>query len=120
MGGSYQPQVERATIWIRDQPHAAPEPARERGVRGGCTCGSFAFSPCWSTPRTRARFALLQRSDHLNEVDHVRLDALDWHDIGRRSNVRMEGTNDLLQVLRRVAHGFTNVDNFAARGLLVT
>ena len=26
----------------------------------------------------------------------------------------------LLQVLRRVAHGFTNVDNFAARGLLVT
>jgi transposase len=32
----------------------------------------------------------------------------------------MEGTNDLLQVLRRVAHGFTNVDNFAARGLLVT
>ena len=29
-------------------------------------------------------------------------------------------TNNLLQVLRRVAHGFTNPDNFAARGLLVT
>ena len=26
------------------------------------------------------------------------------------------GTNNLLQVLRRVAHGFTNPDNFAARG----
>ena len=27
------------------------------------------------------------------------------------------GTNNLLQVLRRVAHGFTNPDNFAARGI---
>ncbi len=45
---------------------------------------------------------------------------LDWHDTGRPSNGRIEGTNNLLQVLRRVAHGFTNPDNFAARGLLVT
>jgi transposase len=42
---------------------------------------------------------------------------LSWHDTGRPSNGRVEGTNNLLQVLRRVAHGFTN---FAARGLLVT
>ena len=28
--------------------------------------------------------------------------------------------NNLLQVLRRVAHGFTNYDNYAARGILVT
>ena len=45
---------------------------------------------------------------------------LAWHDTGRPSNGRIEGTNNLLQVLRRVAHGFTNPNNFAARGLLVT
>ena len=44
----------------------------------------------------------------------------DVSDDGRPSNGRIEGTNNLLQVLRRVAHGFTNPDNFAARGLLVT
>ena len=134
-------------------------------------------------PIFRARFALLQRADHLNEHDQARLEklfathprlragwdalqelhglyqaddrdgaleALDrftdlyatgqlgefhhvvdtiiawgdeilaWHDTGRPSNGRIEGTNNLLQVLRRVAHGFTNPDNFAARGLLVT
>ncbi len=52
----------------------------------------------------------------LNWADEI----LDYHDCGRPSNGRLEGTNNLLQVLRRVAHGFTNVDNFAARGLLVT
>ena len=45
---------------------------------------------------------------------------LAWHAAGRPSNGRIEGTNNLLQVLRRTAHGFTNPDNFAARGLLVT
>lgn len=38
----------------------------------------------------------------------------------RISNGRLEGVNNLLQVLRRVAHGFTNHTNFEARGLLVT
>lgn len=37
---------------------------------------------------------------------------------GRISNGRLEGTNNKLQVLRRVAHGFTNRANFEARGLL--
>ena len=36
------------------------------------------------------------------------------------SNGRIEGTNNLLQVLRRRAHGFTNHANFEARGILVT
>ena len=45
---------------------------------------------------------------------------LAWHAAGRPSNGRIEGTNNLLQVLRRTAHGFTNPDNFAARALLVT
>ena len=39
---------------------------------------------------------------------------------GEPSNGRIEGTNNLLQVLRRTAHGFTNPHNFAARALLVT
>ena len=43
---------------------------------------------------------------------------LDWHRTGRPSNGRIEGVNNLLQVLRRKAHGFTNYTNFEARGLL--
>ncbi len=45
---------------------------------------------------------------------------LDWHQTGRPSNGRIEGVNNLLQVLRRKAHGFTNYKNFEARGLLLT
>ena len=45
---------------------------------------------------------------------------LAWHHSDRASNGRIEGTNNLLQVLRRVAHGFTNPTNFEARGILVT
>ena len=45
---------------------------------------------------------------------------LAWHHTDRASNGRIEGTNNLLQVLRRTAHGFTNPTNFEARGILVT
>ena len=45
---------------------------------------------------------------------------LAWHTAARPSNGRIEGTINLLQVLRRSAHGFTNPHNFAARALLVT
>ena len=45
---------------------------------------------------------------------------LAWHHTDRASNGRIEGTNNLLQVLRRTAHGFTNPRNFEARGILVT
>ena len=45
---------------------------------------------------------------------------LDWHQAGRPSNGRIDRTNNLLQVLRRKAHGFTNYANFEARGLLIT
>ena len=44
---------------------------------------------------------------------------LAYHSSRRASNGPLEGINNLLQVLRRVAHGFTN-GNYAARGLLVT
>ena len=43
---------------------------------------------------------------------------LAFHDEGRVSNGRLEGTNNKLQVLRRVAHGFANRGNFESRGLL--
>ena len=45
---------------------------------------------------------------------------LAWHHINRASNARIEGTNNLLQVLRRTAHGFTNPTNSQARGILTT
>ena len=53
---------------------------------------------------------------------HHRLgeEILAYHGNRRVSNGPLEGTNNLLQVLRRVAHGFTNYDNYAARGMLVT
>ena len=44
---------------------------------------------------------------------------LNWHCAGRPSNGRIEETDNLLQVLRRSAHGFTNPLNFEARGILV-
>lgn len=46
---------------------------------------------------------------------------LAFHDegVGHISNGRLEGTNNKLQVLRRVAHGFVNRVNFEARGILV-
>ncbi|WP_419946172.1 transposase [Candidatus Poriferisodalis sp.] len=45
---------------------------------------------------------------------------LDWHHTGRPSNGRIEDTNNLLQVLRRQAHGSTNHANFETRGILTT
>ena len=44
---------------------------------------------------------------------------LNWHH-NRRSNGPLEGINNLIQTLRRTAHGFTNPTNYAARGLLLT
>ncbi|WP_428119252.1 transposase [Candidatus Poriferisodalis sp.] len=45
---------------------------------------------------------------------------LDWHQTGRRPNGRIDRTNNLLQVLRRKAHGITNYTNSETRGLLLT
>ncbi len=45
---------------------------------------------------------------------------LNWHHTSRPSNGRIEGTNNLLQVLRRTAHGFTNPTNYQTRALLIT
>ena len=40
---------------------------------------------------------------------------LAYHSSRRASNGPLERINNLLQVLRRVVHGFTNYDNYAAR-----
>jgi len=37
---------------------------------------------------------------------------------GRATNGRLEGQNNKLGVLKRIAYGFTNADNFAARAML--
>ena len=44
---------------------------------------------------------------------------LGWHH-NRHFNGPLEGINNLIQTLRRTAHGFTNPHNYAARGLLLT
>ena len=91
-------------------PPRAPRPLPRRGPPRRLTpCGSAtsrpASCPSSTTSSTRHRW-----SDEI----------LAWHHAGRASNGRIEGINNLLQVLRRSAHGFTNPINFEARGILVT
>ncbi len=43
-----------------------------------------------------------------------------FHDCDRITNGRLEGTNNKLGVLKRVAYGFVNTRNFAARAILIT
>lgn len=72
------------------------------------------------------RFADLYQDDPLPEFYKVVDTLLHWtpeifayHRTGRVSNGRLEGTNNKLGVLKRMAYGFVNADNFAARGLLL-
>lgn len=73
------------------------------------------------------RFCDLYATGELPEFHHVVDTIIAWGDeilayhdpiVGRASNGRLEGTNNKLQVLRRVAYGFTNHANFEARGIL--
>ena len=74
------------------------------------------------------RFADLYATGQIPEYHQVVDTIIAWgeqilayHTTRRRvSNGPIEGINNLLQVLRRVAHGFTNYDNYAAQGILVT
>jgi transposase len=74
------------------------------------------------------RFCDLYATGELSEFRHVVDTIITWseeilayHDpaVGRASNGRLEGTNNKVQVLRRVAFGFTDHANFEARGILV-
>ena len=74
-----------------------------------------------------ARFADLYDTGQIPEYHDVVDTIIAWgeeilayHSGLRVTNGPIEGINNLLQVLRRVAHGFTNYANYAARGLLVT
>jgi len=72
------------------------------------------------------RFARLYQDDPLPEFYKVVDTLLKWapeifafHRAGRISNGRLEGTNNKLGVLKRMAFGFVNASNFEARGLLL-
>ena len=72
------------------------------------------------------RFADIYDSGQIPEYHEVVDTIIAWgeeifayHTTRRASNGPLEGINNLLQVLRRVAHGFTNYGNYAALGILV-
>ena len=72
------------------------------------------------------RFSRLYADDPLPEFYKVVDTLLKWapeifafHRAGRISNGRLEGTNNKLGVLKRMAFGFVNASNFEARGLLL-
>jgi transposase len=66
--------------------------------------------------------------DHpLLEFERLTETLLEWgdeifafHETDRITNGRIEGSNNKIGVLKRVAYGFVNVTNFAARALLIT
>ncbi len=73
------------------------------------------------------RFTDLYATGEIPEFGDVVNTFLAWSDeilafhepaAGRISNGRLEGTNNKLQVLRRVAYGFVNRSNYEARGIL--
>lgn len=72
-------------------------------------------------------FIATYESHPLIEFDRLCETLLEWgdeifafHTSNRVSNGRLEGTNNKLGVLKRIAYGFTNVTNFAARATLLT
>jgi transposase len=71
-----------------------------------------AFVHAWSeTEIPEFRAVLVALANWLPEI-------LAFHRCGRVTNGRLEGQNNKLGVLKRIAYGFVNADNFAARALL--
>ncbi|MBA2725778.1 MAG: transposase [Actinobacteria bacterium] len=71
-----------------------------------------AFVDTWSkTPIPEFRTVLKALADWLPEI-------LAFHRCNRITNGRLEGQNNKLGVLKRIAYGFVNADNFGARALL--
>ena len=81
-----------------------------------------------SRTQTQIRAFLDTYGDHpLLEFEKLTETLLEWgeeifafHDTDRATNGRIEGTNNKLGVLKRVAYGFVNISNFAVRALLLT
>ena len=74
-----------------------------------------------------AAFIEVWQETPIIEFDRLVETLLEWgddifafHDTDRVTNGRIEGTNNRLGVLKRVAYGFTNTTNFPARALLLT
>ncbi|MCJ7755455.1 MAG: ISL3 family transposase [Thermoanaerobaculales bacterium] len=72
-----------------------------------------------------AAFIEAHQEHPLPEFDKIISALLDWgdeifafHDTDRASNGRLEGTNNKLGALKRIAYGFVNSDNFGRRALL--
>ena len=101
------------------------QPGYERKTDGRGCSRTRSFSTHTDSLTTR-RFGDLYDSGQIPEY-HDTVDTilnwaeeiLNWHH-DRRSNGPLEGINNLIQTLRRTAHGFTNPQNYAARGLLLT
>lgn len=71
-----------------------------------------AFVHAWAeTKIPEFRSVLVALANWLPEI-------LAFHRCGRVTNGRLEGQNNKLVVLKRIAYGFVNADNFAARALL--
>jgi len=78
--------------------------------------------------RALGAFIDIYQQAPLIEFDKLVRTLLEWgdeifafHDTGdRATNGRIEGTNGKLSVLKRVAYGFVNISNFAARAILLT
>jgi len=97
------------------------------GTRSRSLCRIYEADDLDGANEALARFADLYATGQIPEYHKIVDTIIAWgeeilayHASRRTSNGPLEGINNLLQVLRRVAHGFTNYGNYAARGLLVT
>jgi transposase len=77
--------------------------------------------------RALGAFIAAYQAHPLLEFEKLTETLLEWgeeifafHDTDRVTNGRIEGTNNKIGVLKRVAYGFTNVTNLAARALILT
>ena len=98
--------------------------------RGACPrhlYGIYAAEDSNDANEALGAFIATYQQHPLAEFDRLTETLLTWgdeifafHACDRISNGRIEGTNNKLGVLKRVAYGFVNVNHFAARALLQT
>jgi len=96
------------------------------GRSPGALCQLYEADDLEQANEALGRFADLYATCQLPEYREVvdiivvwREEILAYHATRRVSNGPLEGINNLLQVLRRQAHGFTNHTNSEARGILI-
>ncbi len=123
-GGSSQRRPPEAPGSALRRPSTSPY---RLGSAPGALCRIYEADDLDGANEALGRFADLYDSGQIPEYREIVDTIIAWgeeilayHTSRRATNGPLEGINNLLQVLRRVAHGFTNYDNYAARGLLVT